>query len=138
MKKNNYNTKQRELLVSFFKDSNSNHITVQEISAYLTNEGKPMGISTIYRQLDRLVEEGIVRKYVLDGRSGACYQYVSEEQTCDSHFHLKCLSCGTLFHVDCSHLSDIDKHIFEHHGFTIDSSKTVFYGICEKCGGEAE
>lgn len=138
MKKNNYNTKQKELLLNYLRECEENHITVQEISAYLTNNGNPMGISTIYRQLDRLVEQGIVRKYILDGRSGACYQYINEEKTCNSHFHLKCVNCGTLFHVDCSFLSEIDSHIMEHHRFAIDNSKTVFYGVCESCGGECQ
>ena len=136
MKKNNYNTKQKELLLDFLKNNGSKHVNVQEISSYLINSGNPMGTSTIYRQLERMVEQGTVRKYVLDGRAGACYQYVSEKQECGSHFHLKCVSCGTLFHLDCNYLSEIDKHIYEHHGFTVYNSKTVFYGICGKCNGE--
>lgn len=134
MKNNNgYNTKQRELLLMFLKKSGSEHITVQEISAFLTNEGNPMGVSTIYRQLDRLVEQGIVRKYILDGRLGACYQYIENDSDCQTHFHLKCVSCGKLIHIDCNHLNDINDHIFQQHGFCVDNSKTVFYGICHEC-----
>mgnify|MGYP002508489816 CR=1 FL=1 len=45
----------------------------------------------------------------------------------------KCTKCGTLYHVDCSSLLQIGEHLKEHHNFIIDHTKTVFYGICEKC-----
>ncbi len=130
-----YNTKQKENLLAFLIETGGKHITVQEISTYLSNEGTPMGIATIYRQLDRLVEKGMVRKYILDGKSGACYQYIGKEDGCHEHYHLKCISCNQLIHMSCEYLSDINKHIFEHHGFTVDSSQTVFYGKCGKCSG---
>lgn len=130
-----YNTKHREKLLGFLEATGGKHVTVQEISAYLTNEGTPMGTATIYRQLDRLVEKGIVRKYILDGKSGACYQYIGIEEACHEHFHLKCVSCSRLIHVTCDFLSDISRHVSEEHGFSVDSSQTVFYGICSQCRG---
>ena len=115
-----YNTKQKEILLKFLRENSSEHITVQKIYNFMNNAGTPMGTATIYRQLDKLVEQGLVRKYLLDGRSG-------------EHYHLKCTSCGKLIHLDCNFLNDISKHILEHHGFIVDNSKTVFYGQCSEC-----
>ena len=133
-----YNTKQKEKLISFLISNKNKHTNVQEISAYLSAEGTPVGTATIYRQLDKLVESGTVRKYNLDGKTGACYQYIDGASQCREHFHLKCLSCGKLIHLDCEHLSGIREHIAEHHGFIIDSSHTVFYGTCSECAAEPE
>ena len=139
MKRNTgYNTKQRENLLNFLIRNKERHTNVQEISAFLAGEGSPVGTATIYRQLDKLVEQGLVRKYVLDGKSGACYQYIENSGCCREHFHLKCVSCGRLIHIDCDYLADINRHISEHHGFTVDSSQTVFYGKCAECGKAAE
>lgn len=132
-----YNTRQKENLLAFLIENKDKHTTVQEISLYLTNEGTPMGTATIYRQLDKLVENGLVRKYILDGKTGACYQYIRQEDGCIEHYHLKCTSCGQLIHFSCNYLSDINNHILEHHGFTVDSSQTVFYGKCAQCSMEA-
>lgn len=129
-----YNTKQRENLLAFLIKNSNRHTSVQEIALYLSEEGTPMGTATIYRQLDRLVESGLVRKYILDGKSGACYQYIGDDCGCREHYHLKCVACGKLIHFDCDHLSGINRHILEHHGFTVDSSQTVFYGKCSDCG----
>lgn len=135
MKRNtSYNTKQRENLLNFLLRNKDRHTNVQEISIFLAGEGSPVSTATIYRQLDKLVEQGLVRKYVLDGKSGACYQYIENSGCCHEHFHLKCISCGRLLHIDCDYLSDINKHIFEYHGFAVDSSQTVFYGRCSDCG----
>lgn len=132
MRNSNYNTKQKEILIKFLRE-NTGHITVQEIHSFMNNSGTPMGTATIYRQLDKLVEKGCVRKYLLDGRSGACYQYVGGAKECCEHYHLKCVSCGKLIHLDCEFLREINSHIFEHHGFVVDNSKTVFYGLCSEC-----
>lgn len=132
-KETGYNTKQKENLLTYLIENKEKHTNVQEISTYLSSKGTPVGVTTIYRQLDRLVEQGTVRKYSFDGKTCACYQYIDEEQECHGHFHLKCLNCGKLIHLNCDHLSEISGHIKEHHGFTVDSSQTVFYGICEEC-----
>ncbi|MBO4877017.1 MAG: transcriptional repressor [Ruminococcus sp.] len=131
-----YNTKQKEKLLSYLVANRNKHTNVQEISAYLSSEGTPLGTATIYRQLDRLVENGVVRKYTFDGKTGACYQYIDESMECHEHFHLKCLGCGKLIHLDCGHLSEIRDHIAEQHSFIIDTSQTVFYGICADCSGK--
>lgn len=128
-----YNTKQKEILLKFLRENSSEHITVQKICNFMNNAGTPVGTATVYRQLDKLVEQGLVRKYLLDGRSGACYQYTENNGECCDHYHLKCVNCGKLIHLDCEFLHNINSHIFEHHGFIVDNSKTVFYGQCGEC-----
>ncbi|MDE5764695.1 MAG: transcriptional repressor [Ruminococcus sp.] len=133
-----YNTSQKEKLIDYLIKNKHRHTSVQEIDAYLRDIGSPVGTATIYRRLDRLVEQGIVRKFVIDGKTGACYQYVEDEKKCHEHFHLKCLNCGKLIHLSCEKLGSINNHIAERHGFVIDSSKTVFYGVCAECSAEGE
>ena len=131
-----YNTKQKEKLLEYLIKNKDKHTNVQEISAFLSAEGKSVGVATIYRQLDKLVEQGIVRKYAFDGKTCACYQYIEDEEQCRSHFHLKCLSCGKLIHLDCEHLAELTRHIEDEHDFEIDYSQTVFYGRCSDCKEE--
>lgn len=131
-----YNTKQKENLLSYLIAHKDKHTSVTKISEYLTAEGTPVGMATIYRQLDKLVEQGTVRRYTIDGKTGACYQYVDADGGCHEHFHLKCKNCGRLIHTECSHLAELRGHILESHGFSVDPSMTVFYGICSECSGD--
>lgn len=130
-----YNTKQRELILKCFSESDGKHIKAEEIIEYLKQNNTPVGKSTVYRYLDTLVEENLVRKYTIQEGVGACYQYIGKEENnhCKEHYHLKCSNCGELFHVNCEFMDEINSHILKEHNFQIDNSKTVFYGICEKC-----
>jgi Fur family ferric uptake transcriptional regulator len=130
---NGYKTRQKEQILQYLTDHTGGHVTAQEISRHLSENGTPVGTATIYRFLDQLVTEGELRKYTIDSRTGACYEYLPHSESCSRHFHLKCMQCGKLYHVTCEHLSGLDRHILEHHGFRIDQSKTVLYGICQDC-----
>ena len=57
-----YNTKQKEKLLEYLIENKDKHVNVQTISAYMASEGISLGTATIYRRLDKLVEQGIVRK----------------------------------------------------------------------------
>lgn len=128
-----YKTKQKEIILDYLIDNKDIHLTAGEITAHLRETGNSVGTSTVYRQLDKLVAGGTVRKYIVDENSPACYQYVSGDGKCCEHFHLKCTECGKLIHTECSLLSRISEHMNESHGFLVDNSKTLLYGICKEC-----
>lgn len=133
---NEYKTKQREVIMKFLESQGNNHVTIDEVLEHLRAQQIAIGRTTIYRYMEKLTESGTLRKYFLEEGMGACYQYIAGGEQCNSHFHLKCLNCGILLHVECSYLAGADKHILEEHGFEIDNTKTVFYGWCEKCKRE--
>ena len=129
-----YRTKQREIILDYLKKCQDGHVTIDEVTDHLKNEGNKVGRTTIYRYMEKLADEGFLRKYYIEEGVGACYQYQgNSESACRSHFHLKCVKCGRLFHVSCDFLQQIEEHVYEHHHFLVDNSKTVLYGICEDC-----
>ena len=132
-----YITKQHELVLNVLK-SVGGHITAQSIAKKLDENGNYVGVSTVYRQLDKLVESGKVRKYIVEDGKSACYEYVGESGDCQRHYHLKCSGCGRLLHVECEYLDKIEAHILEHHGFVLNNEKTVLYGMCEDCRKKEE
>ena len=121
----------RAVIEALLKKSHG-HLTVEEICKKLEALGENVGRTTVYRTLEKLEKEGIVRKYSAVGESN-CYQYVSTSEECNRHFHLKCENCGKLIHLECDELISISGHIAEHHGFSVNPLKTVFYGTCEVC-----
>ena len=126
-----YKTKQRTVIEALL-EKNEGHLTVEEICKKLEKSGDNVGRTTVYRTLEKLEREGIVRKYSAVGES-CCYQYIGGDSECNNHFHLKCEKCGKLIHLECSELISISGHISEHHGFSVNPLKTVFYGVCEVC-----
>lgn len=126
----NYNTKQKREIEEIIDTFSGEHFTAEDFLEESKREGKTVGLTTVYRHLDRLVKEGRLRKYVSGNGESACYQGTGD---CTEHFHLKCNVCGGLFHLSCKSLDNISGHVKSEHGFVIDPSKTVFYGTCKEC-----
>ena len=133
-----YKTKQKEVLIECLVENKNVHLTAIGISQRLRDKGQSMGMSTVYRHLDKLVANGLVRKYIVDENSSACYQYIDPLKECSEQFHLKCNSCGRLIHVDCSLMKKIAEHMKNSHGFVVDSTKTLLYGTCRECSQQNE
>ena len=129
--KNEYNTRQRVAILDYLQE-NTTHTTVRDIISHLSEQGIKVGVTTAYRTLEKLCEQGVVRKFIIDERSGACYQY-AQSSNCHEHFHLKCVKCGKLIHLSCDFLMQMENHILNDHGFTVSSGKTVIYGVCAEC-----
>lgn len=134
MARSNYQTKQKKAILDCLKASKGEHVTVQYISNYLSNTGVPVGMTTIYRCVEDFVRKGIVKKYLLDGNAGACFQYESDEELNEiKHFHFRCSSCGELFHFECKELEMLSSPIYQNDKFHIDLLQTVFQGKCSRC-----
>lgn len=128
-----YNTKQREAVLLYLASVPGAHVSVNQIAKHLSDQGISVGVTTIYRHLDKLVEEGVAKKYILDGTKAACYQYVANGDAVPEYYHLKCENCGDLIHVECDYISALGQHFFDSHHFAIDPKKTIFYGQCSSC-----
>lgn len=130
--KNNYNTKQREMILNYLIENKNTTITAEDIIEYSNKSGEKIGKATVYRYLNNLVENNIIKKFVLEERNCSCYQYIDGKK-CDEHYHLKCKNCNKIIHLDCEEFKNIHSHISKEHDFEIDSIKTVLYGLCKEC-----
>ena len=135
--KGRYSTRQRGELLAYLETVKGRHITVQDACAYLRMQGRPIGLTTLYRQFERLVEEGVLRKYIIDKSSPACFEYHGAAAGCRGPvcFHCLCERCGRLIHLKCEELEGIGAHLADKHGFSLNPSRTVFYGLCADCHG---
>ena len=128
-----YKTKQREALLRYLMTVPGEHVTAADVCAHFRGQGAAIGTATVYRHLENLVDEGLVSKYVIDGASPACFEYIGGGCGDEPCFHCKCMRCGTLIHLHCGELAGLGQHIAAEHGFTIDPMRTVFYGVCDAC-----
>ena len=129
----NYNTKQQGAILDYIVSLDGAHVTAAQIVLHFSQEAAQIGRTTIYRHLDKLTERGKLRRYITDGVSGACYQFVRGSEMCDGHLHLKCESCGELLHLECEALDELERHVFDEHAFQVNTYKTVLYGKCDGC-----
>ena len=128
---NKYKTKQRVAILDFIESNKDREVTANDILVYLNKNDLKASQTTIYRYLDNLVKEGIIKKNYSEEKSSSCYQYVGKR--CKEHYHLKCNNCGEIIHLDSEIFYYIEKKIIDRYGFKIDNIKTILYGTCNKC-----
>ncbi len=129
-----YKTEGKEKLVTFISSHPDIQYTVDEICRSLYGDTSRQ--SSIYRNLSALCQEGKVRKFRSEGQSSFVYQYLGGENRCHEHFHLKCIECGRLIHLECKMGEELRSHIMSDHGFIVDSGRSILYGKCRECSGE--
>ena len=130
MRSKSYNTAGRKALIEYMASNPDQQFTVDELFSCLSPS---VGKSSLYRLLERLVSEGIVRKFKESELSSSAFQYVGSDAECCRHLHLKCSDCGKLVHLECPNSTELLRHIYKEHGFFIDSKKSVLYGKCKDC-----
>lgn len=132
-----YRTRQYILVLEYLSSHEGEHVTVDVICEALHARGHQIGRTTVYRQLEKMVTQGLAARYSTPGVQSACYQYVSPDCTPHRHYHLKCSCCGALIHCECEFLDKMTAHIEASHSFLIDPAAMVLYGTCSDCkGGE--
>lgn len=131
--KKTYKTPGRQRLLAFLESQPDRQLTAEELFVALnTCAEESCRKSTLYRHLAELCEDGAVRKYRSDTQSAYVYQYVGGGECCH-HFHLKCLSCGALTHLECHVSEELLSHISTDHHFRVDSGRSILYGLCDAC-----
>ena len=131
--RNSYHTQQRCALLAFLSAHADEQFTVEQLLTAM-GDAAP-GRSTVYRALDRLVEEGTVRRFAPESGGSAAYQAMDPGH-CDAHLHLKCVGCGRLIHLDTGVSDALQSDLLRAAGFTVDGRSTTIYGTCAACGGK--
>lgn len=130
-----YKTEGKSRLVAYLTGQTAeNPQTAEEIYEGLVRAGNAPGRSSVYRQLSALVASGEVKRHRAPAPAASdLYQYVGHSHRCDEHFHLHCLRCGSVTHLECACGAEIAEHLFAEHGFVTDRGRTVIYGLCAAC-----
>jgi Fur family ferric uptake transcriptional regulator len=129
----NYSTKHGETVLAYLASVKDTFVTAAQIISHLQNENISISRPTVYRQLGKMVNGGMVRKYVFGGTSEASFRYVDRDAYDNGLYHLKCEACDGVFNLECDEVGHVSRHILEDHAFEVNESKTVFYGKCGTC-----
>ena len=126
-----YITRQYQAVLQCLEARESAPFTAAELAEDLRLEGHPVGLATVYRQLERLEAEGQVHK--IPTEDGALYQRCPHPAPGRACTLLRCEACGRILHLDCAQLEDLYRHLEAIHRFRIDPRRTVLTGRCQHC-----
>ncbi len=133
-----YQTEQKRVLLAYMKAYSEESFTIEELCERLKQETAltaAPGKSTVYRIMPKLVEEGLVKRFVKGNGRKFLYQMVCGEH-CDRHLHMKCSVCGKLYHMEDAESEALFWQVMRKHHFQLDEGRTVLFGQCEGCSGQ--
>ena len=126
-----YATKQQQAVLHCLEQRSDEALTATDLAAQLRQAGQPVGLATIYRQLEKLAASGRIHR--VHTEAGALFQYCPHPETERPCFLLRCEACGRIVHLDCAHLEELTRHLAATHRFQVDLRRTTLTGRCEAC-----
>ncbi|WP_369053865.1 Fur family transcriptional regulator [Kineococcus terrestris] len=123
-------TKQRSA-VSALLDEAEGFLSAQDLHARLRERGDGVGLATVYRALQALVEDGSVD--VLRTDEG---ESVYRRCSTGHHHHLVCRRCGRTVEVEGPTVETWARRVGAEHGFTQVEHVVEVFGVCAQCTAE--
>jgi Fur family ferric uptake transcriptional regulator len=121
------NTKQRAAVVELLNDLEE-FSSAQDIHARLRADGSSVGLTTVYRTLQSLDQDGQV-DVIRSGEGEARYRRC----TLEHHHHIVCRNCGKTIEVDNPDVEAWAAQVAASHGFADIAHTLEIYGTCGGC-----
>jgi Fur family ferric uptake transcriptional regulator len=106
--------------------------SAQDVYAVLRNGGATVGLSTVYRHLQSLVENNVVDViHTQDGE--ATYRFCGAPVEGRHHHHLVCRRCGRTEEIEGRAVERWAGEVAQAHGYTDVDHTVELFGVCPRC-----
>lgn len=120
-------SQQREQVARVFF-STTTHVGIEELYKKVHKLNSKIGIATVYRTLNLLVEAGLAQKRNFE--TGA----ITYEPTPEKHHdHLICTRCQEVIEFHNEKIEQLQEDISKAYKYQLQFHKMELYGICHKC-----
>ena len=120
------NTKQKNLVLQAVRIKS--HPTAEEIYSEVVKELPNISLTTVYRNLNKLAEQGIIKRLLIPDQPDRF------EKNPMKHYHISCKECGVF--EDLNEVPDnhsMDGFACKKSGFYIESHDIIYKGLCLNC-----
>ena len=122
------NTKRRAAVLEIL-EKQTQPVAAEQIFFELNRFELPTSLSTVYRELDSLIDNGLVVKVKMNESSKALFEY---NRMVHKHY-LMCLGCKKMIALDDCPLEAYEKELEHQTHFVITDHKLNLYGYCPEC-----
>jgi Fur family transcriptional regulator, ferric uptake regulator len=103
-------------------------VSAQELHQKISQSGKKLGLTTVYRALTEMIEQGMADSLsISDGEMR--YRICTPEH----HHHLICRLCGKTVEFDMPGFEELALEVAKANGFTELSHEIELFGVCKDC-----
>lgn len=120
------NTRQRAAILDYLLNTTS-HPTAEEVHRAVRRRIPNVGLATVYRNLEMLVERGMAIR--LEGPDGRRH-YDGDTR---AHYHIACTKCGRVGDIHAEPLAVDLEGLQEATDYLITGLETGFTGLCPRC-----
>ena len=109
-------------------------LSAKEITAALHDQGREIGVASVYRALEVLDDLKLVQR--LDAGEGVV-RYEPAHAGGDHHHHIVCDTCGTVASYEDEGLEQAIGSLASRLSWNVDSHDVVLRGRCPRCAASA-
>ena len=121
-------TRQRDVVAETLFRSDD-HLSVEAIRRRLKERGERVGVATVYRTLEVLVQAGLARAHDF-GEGFKRYEAMPVQA---HHGHLVCQRCGRVTEFANERIERMLPIVADEHAFQHSHHRVEIYGICRAC-----
>lgn len=128
-------TPQRLTVLQTMLSHERRHLSAEDLYQRISEQnGRRVGMATIYRVLGQLTEVGILARHIFDAESGRA---VYEVQQGAHHDHLICMRCGKVEEFVDEAIAARSRGVAASLGYTLAQQQLALYGHCAACTAAA-
>jgi len=117
----------RVKILEILENSESKHVSAEDVYKQLLANDDDVGLATVYRVLTQFEAAGMVERHQFDGGHS-----VFELSKGAHHDHIVCIRCGKVEEFIDETIEKHQHEIAESKGFKISDHSLVIYGDCVK------
>lgn len=121
-------TRQREVILQAFLEAEG-HVSAEDLYRRVTEEDPTIGLATVYRTLNLLVESGLAQRRQF-GEGQGRFEHVLDQE---HHDHLVCTRCGSIAEFYSPEIEHLQEEVSRQKRFRIFSHRLELYGLCSNC-----
>ncbi len=124
---NRRGSKQREAILRILQSTDI-HPTADWIYDQVRKVIPNISLGTVYRNLNLLKDEGLIKEVTIYGSSSARY-----DANLEPHHHFICLICNSVYDLPVRGENVNVSHLISGRNFKIKFVKLDIFGICDRC-----
>lgn len=124
---NRRGSKQREAILRILQSTDI-HPTADWIYDQVRKVIPNISLGTVYRNLNLLKDEGLIKEVTIYGSSSARY-----DANLEPHHHFICLICNSVYDLPVRGENVNVSHLISGRNFKVKFVKLDIFGICDRC-----
>lgn len=121
------NTRQREVILEILRESGS-ALSAEELWKLSKAQLPNLALTTVYRNLDRLLEAHLIQPVFL--LEGGAARYIP---SAGHKHHMVCVKCDRTVDLPDCPLEAVETELEKETGFIISGHSLEIYGYCDQC-----